>query len=483
MGTRTDINSGGDTAATDEITALRQEVALLRSTNEQLTTSLLRNNDYIRAKINQLLDVMGTKPLRQEELDGDSIQEFDPLGIIFDSFRHILVSLKEKNSELQLLHDEVLAIFAAAQVGIMVVDREFRVISCNNRMKEIFFNQTNDAALFGSCCKDVLCKGQIPDEFCGVRRILAGADAASFKDWEVQGHCLDVEAAAIRDNNGEVKQIVLVYNDITDLKQSQHELEQLNADLEQRVAERTALYQELNSELESFCYSVSHDLRAPLRHISGFTSILKEEYSDRLDETGRDFLKRIRRGSEKMGKMIDDLLRISRVSRSAMNFVDVDLTKLAESAANMFRESDPARTVTFKIAKGLSARGDAALLELVIQNLIGNAWKYSAGVREAVIEVGRKNCAGKDAFFVGDNGTGFDMTYQDKLFRVFERLHGDEFEGSGVGLATVQRIISRHQGEVWAESELGKGATFYFTLPHNELNKEKRKTVQKPQFE
>lgn len=483
MATHTETIPGGNTAETDELMALRQEVAFLRSTNEQLTTSLSRSNDYIRTKVNQLLDVIGTKPLRNEELSGDNILEFDPLGIIFESFRHILASLKEKNSQLQLLHDEVVAIFAAAQVGIMVVDREFRVISCNNLMKELFFDEINDAVLFSSSCKDVLCKGQIPDEFCGIKRILAGADVASFKEWEVRGHILDVEAAAIRDSNGEVKQIVLVYNDITSLKQSQRELAQINAELEQRVVERTVLYQELNSELESFCYSVSHDLRAPLRHISGYTSILKEEYSDKLDDSGRDILARICRGSGKMGKMIDDLLRISRVSRSAMIFVDVDLTKLAESAATMFRESDPARTVTFRIAKGLSARGDKALLEIVIQNLIGNAWKYSAGNSEAVIEVGRKDCAGKDAFFVGDNGAGFDMTYQDKLFRVFERLHGEEFEGNGIGLATVQRIISRHQGEVWAESELGKGATFYFTLPHIEKSKEKLRTAQKLQHE
>lgn len=476
MATHTDQIHGSSVTETDELQALRQEVALLRSTNEQLTASLASSRRYIRAKVNQLLDVMGTKPLRKEELDGDSILEFDPLSIIFESFRHILTSLKEKNSELQLLHDEVVAIFTAAQVGIMVVDSEFRVISCNNRMKEIFFDDINDAALFGSCCKDVLCKGQIPAEFCGVSLILAGADVASFKEWEVRGHVLDVEAAAIRDSTGELKQIVLVYNDITSLKQSQQELAQFNAELEQRVSERTALYQELNSELESFCYSVSHDLRAPLRHISGFTSILKEEYSYCIDDVGRDILARIVRGSEKMGKMIDDLLLISRVSRSAMNFVDVDLTKLAESAASMFRETDPARSVTFKIAQGLFTRGDTALLELVIQNLIGNAWKYSAWVSEAVIEFGRKNVNGKDAFFVSDNGVGFDMNYRDKLFRVFERLHGAEFEGSGIGLATVQRIISRHHGEVWAESELDKGASFYFTLPQHPLHIERRKS-------
>jgi PAS domain S-box-containing protein len=474
MATIADKIKESNVTAIDELQSLRQEVALLRSTNEQLTASLLNSRSYIRAKVDQLLGIMGSNPLKQEELDDNSILEFDPLGIIFESFRHILASLQEKNSQLQMLRDEVLAIFASAQVGIMVLDRECRIISCNNRMKETFFKKYNDTDIFGTPCNEILCMGLIPDRFCKVRQILAGADTASVKGWEFQGRILDVEAAPIHDKAGEVKQIVLVYNDITRLKQSQQQLEQLNAELEQRVAERTALYQELNSELESFCYSVSHDLCAPLRHISNFTSILKEEHSGQLDDAGRDLLKRISRGSDKMGRMIDDLLRISRISRSAMKSVKVDLTRIAESLASMFRESDPKRSVTFKIAKGLSAYGDETLLELVLQNLIGNAWKYSAGVSEALIEFGRENINGKDTFFVKDNGVGFDMTYKDKLFCVFERLHGEEFEGNGVGLATVQRIISRHQGEVWANSQPGQGATFFFTLPHHEQHQKKK---------
>lgn len=456
----------------DEIDALRREVAVLRRENDHLTATLQRRNSYIRGKVNHLLDVVGTKPLREEELDDDNIQEFDPLGIIFDSFRHILASLKDKNGQLQLLHDEMVAIFAAAQVGIMVVDREFRIISCNNRMKEIFFEGMDATAIFGSHCKDVLCRGQIPDEFCGVSRILAGAEVASFKEWEVRGHVLDVEAAPIHDSNGEVKRIVLVYNDITGLKQSQQELAQLNAELERRVVDRTVQYQEINRELESFCYSVSHDLRAPLRHVSGFTSILTEDYSDRLDDQGRTILRRICAGSEKMGRMIDELLRISRVSRSKMNVVSVDLSSLAKATAAMFHDADPSRVVTVTIAEGMTAIGDATLLEMVIQNLISNAWKYSAKNKEAAIEFGRTVINGKDTFFVRDNGVGFDMSFRDKLFHVFERLHGDEFEGSGIGLATVQRIISRHHGEVWAESEVGRGATFYFTLPREKQQRQ-----------
>jgi signal transduction histidine kinase len=444
--------------------ALLAELAVLRAENTTLRTSLQRSNGYIRDKVNQLLNVMGTKPLREEELDDDTIQDIDPLGIIFESFRHILATLKEKNSQLQLLHDETVGIFAAAQVGIMVVDRHFRILSSNNRMREIF----DEVPALENCnelCRDLVCKGEIPDEFCAVRKILAGAERASFKGWEVRGHVFDVEAAPIHDADGTVKRMVLVYNDITGLKKAQNELGLLNAELEQRVVARTAQYQEVNRELESFCYSVSHDLRAPLRHISGFSNILQEDYRDRLDEEGQDYLRRICAVATKMGEMIDDLLRISRVSRAKMTFAEVDLSLLAENAANLFREAEPERSVRFEIEPGLIARGDATLLEMVLQNLIGNAWKYTTPRRDAVISFGRITCHGREIFFVRDNGVGFDMTYRDKLFRVFERLHGEEFEGSGIGLATVQRIINRHQGEIWAEGEVGMGATFYFTLP------------------
>lgn len=444
---------------------LLAEVKQLRGDNSVLRETLERRNSYIRNKINQLLNVMGTKPLREEELEDDTLQEFDPLGIIFDSFRHILATLKDKNNQLQLMHDETVAIFSAAQVGIMVVDRDFRIISCNDRMKEIFFTNTDEVAWGNDTCKNLVCKGLVPEGFCAVRKILKGDSHASFKGWEVQHHIFDVEASSIRNSDGSVKRIVLVYKDITDLKISQENLNALNAELEQRVSERTRQLEESNRDLESFCYSVSHDLRAPLRHLSGFANILNEDYGDLLDEEGRGYLKRICSVSCLMGRLIDDLLRISRVSRSAMDFVDIDLSSSAETAVAMLQGSEPERKVTVSIAKGLNVRGDATLLNMAIQNLIGNAWKYSSHNQEAHIEMGKTTVQGKEAFFVRDNGVGFDMTYHDKIFHVFERLHGEEFEGTGIGLATVQRIIGRHNGEIWAESTVGRGATFYFTLP------------------
>lgn len=463
-----------DVAEPDELLRLRREVAQLRHTNEQLTATLKRRDGYIRDKVNQLLDVMGTKPLREEELDDNSIQDFDPLGIIFESFRHILASLKDKNNQLQILHDEMVAIFAAAQVGIMVVDQDQRIISCNKRMQETFFPDLAEGWA-NTACHDLICKGKVPDRLCAVHKILKGVTVASFKGWETNGRTFDVEAAPIHDNAGAVNKVVLVYNDITDLKKTQTDLRQLNDKLEQLVEERTALYQEANKELETFCYSVSHDLRAPLRHINGFTNILREDYSDRLDQEAGDILQRICTVSERMGSMIDDLLGLARVTRSATTLRAVDLTQLAESAAAMFREADQERRVRFCIEQGLTAWGDAPLLGIVMQNLIGNAWKYSAMTSEAVIEVGKQLIDGSETFYVRDNGIGFDMAYRDKLFRVFERLHGDEFEGSGIGLATVQRIISRHKGRIWAEGAVGKGATFFFTLQREEVPLEESK--------
>lgn len=443
---------------------LMAELKSLRQANEQLRSTLEQRDNYIRNKTNHLLNVMGTKPLREEELTGDSIQEIDPLGIIFESFRHILSTLKNKNRELKLQHDETLAIFAAAQVGIMVIDSEFRIISFNKRLQEIFFNDREEQEILGQSCHDIICKGMIPIDLCAARRVMAHNGLASFNEWEVCGHIFDVEAAPIHSDDGNVSRVVLVYNDITDQKLAQDELNILNTRLEQRVMERTTQFKEANRELETFCYSVSHDLRAPLRHISGFANILREDYGNLLDEEGIEYLSRICSVSCHMGRLIDDLLRISRVSKVDMSMVDFDLSSSAERAVAIFRDTEPERQVEVIIEKGLIARGDSTLLEMVMQNLVGNAWKYSSRNQRARIEVGKTTSNGKEAFFVRDNGVGFDMTYHEKLFQVFERLHGEEFEGTGIGLATVQRIIARHNGEIWAESSIGKGASFYFTI-------------------
>jgi signal transduction histidine kinase len=248
-------------------------------------------------------------------------------------------------------------------------------------------------------------------------------------------------------------------------KQAEADIRKLNAELESRIAERTTQLEAANSELEAFSYSVSHDLRAPLRAMSGFSKVLLTEYSVSLDDQGKHYLERIQVAANRMSELIDDLLTMSRVTRFDFKYEQVDLSKLATETIAALQEAEPQREAKPEISTGLSAWGDAALLRVVMENLLGNAWKFSAKVKEAHIEVGRTAIDIEEVFFIRDNGAGFDMSYADKLFGAFQRLHGaEEFPGTGVGLATVQRIIDRHGGRIWAKSEVGKGATFYFTL-------------------
>ena len=245
------------------------------------------------------------------------------------------------------------------------------------------------------------------------------------------------------------------------------EILRLNSELEMRVKQRTAQLEATNRELEAFSYSVSHDLRAPLRSIRGFGEVLLERYADQLDERGREFLRRSCDSSRHMDHLIEDLLKLSRVGRSQMQLVDVDLTRMAQGIAAELSKAEPNRQVDFVAAPGLRARGDERLLQVALNNLLSNAWKFTSKTGEARVEFGQTT-NGSPAFFVRDNGAGFDMSYAGKLFGVFQRLHSNsEFPGTGVGLATVQRIINRHGGRTWAEAALNQGATFYFTLAKN----------------
>ncbi|MBT6498902.1 MAG: transporter substrate-binding domain-containing protein [Deltaproteobacteria bacterium] len=249
------------------------------------------------------------------------------------------------------------------------------------------------------------------------------------------------------------------------LRESEGKYRELSVELEQRVQKRTDQLEGANKELESFAYSVSHDLRAPLRGIDGFSQVLLEDYEEKLDEEGKDYLGRIRSGTQRMGHLIDDLLRLSRLTRSEMRHEPVNLSTLAENVSVALRESGSERKVTFDITPNLKAHGDRYLLGVAIENLFSNAWKFSSSHDQARIEFGVEKLEGKNAYFIRDDGVGFDMAYADKLFGAFQRLHGTtEFPGSGIGLATVQRIIHRHGGQIWAESKVGEGATFYFTL-------------------
>lgn len=253
--------------------------------------------------------------------------------------------------------------------------------------------------------------------------------------------------------------------DIVKLEKAENEILLLNTALEQRVAERTAQLEAVNRELEAFSYSVSHDLRTPLRGIDGFSQALAEDYGAHLDEVGHDYLKRIRHAAQRMGVLIDDLLQLARVTRTEMKRVPIDLSNLAREAIADLHKHKGCSEDLFDVQAGLATAGDPALLRIVMENLLDNAWKYSSKVAQAKVQFGCMDENGKTVFFVRDNGVGFDMAYVGKLFGAFQRLHrAEEFPGTGVGLATVKRIVHRHGGEIWAEGMPGQGAIFRFTL-------------------
>jgi PAS domain S-box-containing protein len=269
----------------------------------------------------------------------------------------------------------------------------------------------------------------------------------------------------LRDAEGAVIGVIGINRDVTEVRVATEAIRRLNAELEERVRERTAELEVANKELESFAYSVSHDLRAPLRSIDGFSRALLEDYRDRLDNTGKDYLRRVRNATLRMGNLIDDLLTLSRITRSEMRQENVNVSAVAREIAAELQTDDPEREVEFEIQNGIRAKADPSLLRVALQNLLYNAWKFTGRAAKSRIEFGSVRGDGRQVYFVRDNGVGFDMTYADKLFGAFQRLHSEsEFPGTGVGLATVQRIVRRHGGEVWAEGAVDRGATFFFTL-------------------
>lgn len=252
-----------------------------------------------------------------------------------------------------------------------------------------------------------------------------------------------------------------VIRDVTYRKRNEEDIKKLNIDLRQRAAQLEAA----NKELESFSYSVSHDLRAPLRSIDGFSQALLEDFGEALQPKARNYLERVRASAQRMAVLIDDLLALSRITRTPIQPRFINLSEIAADIVNILQENEPQRDVKFTIMPGLMVEGDPRLMRIVFENLLGNAWKFTSKREQAEIEFGQKERTKERTFFIRDNGAGFDMAYADKLFGVFQRLHSTgEYPGTGIGLATVHRIITIHGGRIWADSKEGSGATFYFTI-------------------
>ncbi len=357
-------------------------------------------------------------------------------------------------------------LFEHANDAIFIVDGEMHYRDVNRKACELLGYSREE--LLQMKILDILPPEQLPRSEKEFAKIQQKGEYEKFVG-QVRtrdGRLLDVEVSASAIVAGGLvigsRDIV---RDITERKRAENEIRRLNEELEQRVRERTEQLEAANRELESFSYSVSHDLRSPLVHVDGFSQILLEDYADRLDRDGVNYLQRIRAGTKRMGQLIDDLLNLSRVSRSELTPQTINLSKMAKVISLELQALQTERPVTFIIAEGIKANGDARLLRVVLENLFGNAWKYSSKQERAVIEFGVTEVAGETVYYIHDNGVGFDMAYAGKLFGAFQRLHGvSEFEGTGIGLATVQRIVHRHGGRVWAEGEVGRGATFYFTL-------------------
>lgn len=268
-----------------------------------------------------------------------------------------------------------------------------------------------------------------------------------------------------RHADGRVRQVVGMMADITALKSTQEELQRLNAELEQRVAARTAELSLANRELESFAYTVSHDLRAPLRAIDGFGNMLLEQYGAQLDADGQRYVDRVREAAQHMSEIIDALLKFSRAAKGPLSLEPVNMSALARDITTELARSEPNRNVDIVIAENVTATGDPVLLGIALENLLGNAWKFTSAHEQPRIEFGAQYGQDRPTFFVRDNGVGFDMKRAARLFTPFNRMHSAaEFSGTGIGLATVHRIVTRHDGRIWVDSAPGKGTTFYFTL-------------------
>jgi len=276
---------------------------------------------------------------------------------------------------------------------------------------------------------------------------------------------VSVSLSPLKDSKDTIIGLTKIIRDITERKRAEAEIQTLNTELEHKVMERTAALQNAYDEMEAFTYSVSHDLRSPLRATDGFSQALLEDYGDKLDTTAQNYLSRIRSASQKMGGLIDDLLQLSRQTRTAMIPSLIDLGLIARQIISELTRQNPERHVDFNTISDLTAYADPNLMHIALDNLIGNAWKYTSLHKEAAIEFGTIMENGEKVFYIRDNGAGFDMAYVEKLFKPFQRLHTvDEFAGNGIGLAMVYRIIKRHLGRVWAQGEIEKGSTFFFTL-------------------
>ena len=379
-----------------------------------------------------------------------------------------LSSERMRSEEAQrALADELAQLINSANNPIFGVDGEGRINIWNDVMTNI--TGVADSEAMGRLAVDFMTPESRPIAEEHLQKVLAEIPCGNlylkFSGQEEDSAELMINCTLRRDLAGRVSGVLGVGLDITERLRSEQEIKTLNESLEIRVSDRTRELQEAMDEMESFSYSVSHDLRGPLRSINGFSQTVMRKYGDKLEDEGRSYLERVRSTTNQMGALIDDLLGLSRIGRDELINEPLDLGKMVQEKAAELRNARPEREVEFMIADDAAAFGDERLIGVLVDNLVRNAWKFTSKHAAARIEFGQRQQDGETVFFIKDDGAGFDMEYADKLFLPFQRLHPTgEFEGSGIGLATVRRIVQRHGGRIWAEGEVEKGATIFFTL-------------------
>ncbi|MGB2601553.1 MAG: PAS domain S-box protein [Candidatus Omnitrophota bacterium] len=383
-------------------------------------------------------------------------------------YAHDITQRKRAEEELRDSESFLQSIFDGIQDGINILDKDMNVVKTNLWMKKMY---SEAGPLIGKKCYEVYQKRDSICPWCSAVKTIETGEVQSsvvpYPSEEKPKGWILLSSYPFKDSKGNMVGVIEHVKDITDKKKAELELETYRQHLEELVDIRTEELGEANKELEAFSYCVSHDLRAPLRSMDGFSQIILEDYQDKLDEDAKGYLHRIREASQRMAQLIEDILMLSRVTRHEIHKKDIDISSIAKEVIKDLKSSEPKRKVDFTVNPKLKTKADDRLMKIVLENLIGNAWKFTQTRPGAKIEVGCMDLAGERAFFVKDSGVGFNMAYADKLFGPFQRLHSEkEFPGTGIGLASVKRIITRHGGRIWADSKVGKGATFYFTIPN-----------------
>lgn len=434
--------------------------------------------DYVVHRVEDLTEVI---PLEPQEIEQDRLT-----GSVRERAAHMEAesyAQARDAAEAALRESEARAalIFDTSPLAMLVVDARRRIVQANRRASEIF--RCPPEKLIGLTVEDLIPAhfrarhAGLASEFFRHPETRAMGEGRDLHALRADGEAFPCEVSLGPVNIGGELHIIVTLADITVRKRAEEEIRRLNIDLERRVDERTAELQAANRELESFAYAVSHDLRAPLRAMSGFSQALLEDYGELLKGDARVYLDQIMLASRRMGELIDGILQLSRITRGELQRDPVDISALAEGILAEFARLEPTRQMNWHVEQGLAAHGDPRMIEVVLRNLIGNAWKYTANTDPQEIRVYADPVSenGYRLFHVTDNGAGFDMTHSGKLFQPFQRLHRqEEFPGLGIGLATVQRIIHRHGGRIGAVATPGQGATFSFSLPAAYGNEETR---------